>query len=188
MRAGRGAGRGDRRGEHGADGRAAPQEAEEPCGSPERPGQEEGANDGAGAAGGGAGGGGEGRGLRAGIGGCCGLPAHGCLQNQKLLLENQLLRERTCNLALENQELRCRLGLDVLKTEEESESQVSLVSSSSAGPAGAAPLRGGCVAVGGERPPGALGLQRLSCHGETSCAGDALTLSRGFPAVSRYRV
>ncbi|NXF71698.1 XBP1 protein, partial [Sclerurus mexicanus] len=46
-------------------------------------------------------------------------------QNQKLLLENQLLRERTCNLVLENQELRCRLGLDALKTEEEgSESQV----------------------------------------------------------------
>ncbi|NXW86562.1 XBP1 protein, partial [Alopecoenas beccarii] len=45
-------------------------------------------------------------------------------ENQRLLLENQLLRERTCNLALENHELRCRLGLDVLKTEEESESQV----------------------------------------------------------------
>ncbi|XP_065707675.1 X-box-binding protein 1 isoform X2 [Patagioenas fasciata] len=44
-------------------------------------------------------------------------------ENQKLLLENQLLRERTCNLALENQELRCRLGLDALKTEEESESE-----------------------------------------------------------------
>ncbi|NXP21219.1 XBP1 protein, partial [Scytalopus superciliaris] len=42
-------------------------------------------------------------------------------QNQKLLLENQLLRERTCNLVLENQELRCRLGLDALKTEEEEE-------------------------------------------------------------------
>ncbi|XP_027747882.1 X-box-binding protein 1 isoform X1 [Empidonax traillii] len=40
-------------------------------------------------------------------------------ENQKLLLENQLLRERTCNLVLENQELRCRLGLDALKTEEE---------------------------------------------------------------------
>ncbi|KFV93227.1 X-box-binding protein 1, partial [Eurypyga helias] len=40
-------------------------------------------------------------------------------QNQKLLLENQLLREKTCNLALENQELRCRLGLDALKSEEE---------------------------------------------------------------------
>ncbi|NXV89996.1 XBP1 protein, partial [Calonectris borealis] len=45
-------------------------------------------------------------------------------ENQKLLLENHLLREKTCNLALENQELRCRLGLDALKTEEESESQV----------------------------------------------------------------
>ncbi|XP_029817052.1 LOW QUALITY PROTEIN: X-box-binding protein 1, partial [Manacus vitellinus] len=47
-------------------------------------------------------------------------------ENQKLLLENQLLRERTCNLVLENQELRCRLGLDALKTEEEEggESQV----------------------------------------------------------------
>ncbi|NXU92689.1 XBP1 protein, partial [Xiphorhynchus elegans] len=46
-------------------------------------------------------------------------------ENQKLLLENQLLRERTCNLVLENQELRCRLGLDALKTEEEGgESQV----------------------------------------------------------------
>ncbi|NXG61735.1 XBP1 protein, partial [Hemiprocne comata] len=54
----------------------------------------------------------------------CGLLAHGSLQNQKLLLENQLLREKTCNLALENQELRCRLGLDALKAEEESESQV----------------------------------------------------------------
>ncbi|NXM76816.1 XBP1 protein, partial [Serilophus lunatus] len=47
-------------------------------------------------------------------------------ENQKLLMENQLLRERTCNLVLENQELRCRLGLDVLTTKEEggSESQV----------------------------------------------------------------
>ncbi|NWX70188.1 XBP1 protein, partial [Alca torda] len=45
-------------------------------------------------------------------------------QNQKLLLENRLLREKTCNLALENQELRCRLGLDALKTEDESESKV----------------------------------------------------------------
>ncbi|NXP88410.1 XBP1 protein, partial [Passerina amoena] len=40
-------------------------------------------------------------------------------ENQKLLRENQLLRERTCDLARENQELRCRLGLDALKTEEE---------------------------------------------------------------------
>ncbi|KFV79867.1 X-box-binding protein 1, partial [Struthio camelus australis] len=45
-------------------------------------------------------------------------------QNQKLLLENQLLREKTCSLSLENRELRCRLGLDVLKTENESESKV----------------------------------------------------------------
>ncbi|KAF1466017.1 X-box-binding protein 1, partial [Megadyptes antipodes antipodes] len=45
-------------------------------------------------------------------------------ENQKLLLENQLLREKTCDLALENQELRRRLGLDALKTEEESESKV----------------------------------------------------------------
>ncbi|NXF87634.1 XBP1 protein, partial [Eubucco bourcierii] len=44
-------------------------------------------------------------------------------ENQKLLLENQLLRERTCNLTLENQELRCRLGLDALKMEEENESK-----------------------------------------------------------------
>ncbi|NXR27165.1 XBP1 protein, partial [Cinclus mexicanus] len=47
-------------------------------------------------------------------------------ENQKLLRENQLLRERACNLARENQELRCRLGLDALKTEEEGdEFQVS---------------------------------------------------------------
>ncbi|NXH91026.1 XBP1 protein, partial [Edolisoma coerulescens] len=42
-------------------------------------------------------------------------------ENQKLLRENQLLRERTCTLVRENQELRCRLGLDALKTEEESD-------------------------------------------------------------------
>ncbi|NXI15456.1 XBP1 protein, partial [Irena cyanogastra] len=40
-------------------------------------------------------------------------------ENQKLLRENQLLRERASNLVRENQELRCRLGLDALKTEEE---------------------------------------------------------------------
>ncbi|NWS67908.1 XBP1 protein, partial [Crotophaga sulcirostris] len=39
-------------------------------------------------------------------------------ENQKLLLENQLLREKTCNLAVENQELRSRLGLDALEMEE----------------------------------------------------------------------
>ncbi|NWV46028.1 XBP1 protein, partial [Daphoenositta chrysoptera] len=42
-------------------------------------------------------------------------------ENQKLLRENQLLRERTCNLVQENQELRCRLGLAALKEEEEGE-------------------------------------------------------------------
>ncbi|KAM8993317.1 X-box-binding protein 1 [Guaruba guarouba] len=39
-------------------------------------------------------------------------------ENQKLLLENRLLRERTCSLTLENQELRCRLGLGAVKAEE----------------------------------------------------------------------
>uniref|UniRef100_A0A8C0F3J1 X-box-binding protein 1 n=1 Tax=Bubo bubo TaxID=30461 RepID=A0A8C0F3J1_BUBBB len=48
-----------------------------------------------------------------------------------MLLENRLLRERTCNLALENQELRCRLGLDALKTEDEEEKpQIRLVTGS----------------------------------------------------------
>ncbi|NXK14077.1 XBP1 protein, partial [Herpetotheres cachinnans] len=59
----------------------------------------------------------------AGAGAGAALP-HGSPQNQRLLLENQLLREKTCNLALENQELRCRLGLDALKAEEGSEPQV----------------------------------------------------------------
>ncbi|XP_024052683.2 LOW QUALITY PROTEIN: X-box-binding protein 1 [Terrapene carolina triunguis] len=40
-------------------------------------------------------------------------------ENQTLLLENQLLREKTQGLAVQNQELRCRLGLDALETEEE---------------------------------------------------------------------
>ncbi|XP_065273725.1 X-box-binding protein 1 [Emys orbicularis] len=40
-------------------------------------------------------------------------------ENQNLLLENQLLREKTHGLAVQNQELRCRLGLDALETEEE---------------------------------------------------------------------
>ncbi|XP_053862520.1 X-box-binding protein 1 [Malaclemys terrapin pileata] len=42
-------------------------------------------------------------------------------ENQNLLLENQLLREKTHGLAVQNQELRCRLGLDALETEEEEE-------------------------------------------------------------------
>lgn len=48
------------------------------------------------------------------------------LQNQKLLLENQLLREKTHGLVVENQELRQRLGIDALVTEEEEETKVSI--------------------------------------------------------------
>lgn len=51
-------------------------------------------------------------------------------ENQKLLRENQLLRERTCNLARENQELRCRLGLDALKTEEDEGDEFQVVKES----------------------------------------------------------
>lgn len=39
-------------------------------------------------------------------------------QNQKLHLENQMLRERTSNLMSENEELRQRLGLDTLVRKE----------------------------------------------------------------------
>ncbi|XP_053938034.1 X-box-binding protein 1 isoform X2 [Cuculus canorus] len=64
-------------------------------------------------------------------------------ENQKLLLENRLLQEKTCNLAVENQELRSRLGLDVLKMEEEEEesknrvrsTQTTCSSAAGAGPA-----------------------------------------------------
>ncbi|XP_039717932.1 LOW QUALITY PROTEIN: X-box-binding protein 1 [Pteropus medius] len=44
-------------------------------------------------------------------------------ENQKLLLENQLLREKTHGLVVENQELRQRLGMDALVTEEETETK-----------------------------------------------------------------
>ncbi|XP_048198676.1 LOW QUALITY PROTEIN: X-box-binding protein 1 [Perognathus longimembris pacificus] len=44
-------------------------------------------------------------------------------ENQKLLLENQLLREKTHGLVIENQELRLRLGMDVLVAEEETETE-----------------------------------------------------------------
>ncbi|XP_036209453.1 LOW QUALITY PROTEIN: X-box-binding protein 1 [Myotis myotis] len=44
-------------------------------------------------------------------------------ENQKLLLENQLLREKTHGLVVENQELRQRLGMDALATEEEEEEE-----------------------------------------------------------------
>lgn len=39
-------------------------------------------------------------------------------QNQKLHLENQMLRERTSDLMTENKELRQRLGLDTLVRKE----------------------------------------------------------------------
>ncbi|CAI9157264.1 unnamed protein product [Rangifer tarandus platyrhynchus] len=44
-------------------------------------------------------------------------------ENQKLLLENQLLREKTHGLVVENQELRQRLGMDALVTDEEAETK-----------------------------------------------------------------
>ncbi|KAL6086696.1 hypothetical protein STEG23_034050 [Scotinomys teguina] len=44
-------------------------------------------------------------------------------ENQKLLLENQLLREKTHGLVIENQELRTRLGMDSLATEEDPETE-----------------------------------------------------------------
>lgn len=45
---------------------------------------------------------------------------------------------------------------------------------------GPAPLRGGCVAVGGERPLGALGLQRP--RGNFMCWGRSRPPNPGFPA------
>ncbi|KAM6219382.1 LOW QUALITY PROTEIN: uncharacterized protein ACDL77_006508 [Rhynchocyon petersi] len=44
-------------------------------------------------------------------------------ENQKLLLENQLLREKTRGFIVENQELRQRLGMDALVTEEEADAK-----------------------------------------------------------------
>ncbi|XP_012927435.1 LOW QUALITY PROTEIN: X-box-binding protein 1 [Heterocephalus glaber] len=44
-------------------------------------------------------------------------------ENQKLLLENRLLREKTHGLVIENQELRMRLGMEALVTEEEAEAE-----------------------------------------------------------------
>ncbi|KFQ34827.1 X-box-binding protein 1, partial [Mesitornis unicolor] len=43
---------------------------------------------------------------------------------------NQVLREKACDLALENQELRGRLGLGALKVEEEEESKFQVVKES----------------------------------------------------------
>ncbi|KAJ8782690.1 hypothetical protein J1605_009889 [Eschrichtius robustus] len=48
-------------------------------------------------------------------------------ENQKLLLENQLLREKTHGLVVENQELRQRLGMDALVTEEEAETKSDIL-------------------------------------------------------------
>ncbi|XP_063820367.1 LOW QUALITY PROTEIN: X-box-binding protein 1 [Pseudophryne corroboree] len=52
------------------------------------------------------------------------------LENEKLLIENEVLREKSHGLLTENQELRQRLGLDALevKEEEEVESQVLIQS------------------------------------------------------------
>lgn len=44
-------------------------------------------------------------------------------ENQKLLLENQLLREKTHGLVVENHELRQQLGMDALITEEKAETK-----------------------------------------------------------------
>lgn len=111
---------------------------------------------------------------------------HGSPQNQKLLLENQLLREKTCNLALENQELRCRLGLDALKTEEESESEVSLpprwwlVCRSLWAEPEAAAWRWAARGSPGGR---ALGLKRPCCAGGYFvCRTPSCPASGGFPA------
>lgn len=40
------------------------------------------------------------------------------MQNQKLHIENRLLREKTSGLLTENEELRQRLGLDTLDSKE----------------------------------------------------------------------
>lgn len=51
------------------------------------------------------------------------------LENQKLLLQNDHLREKTQRLSVENQELRQRLGLDALKVEEDNEEAKVLIQS-----------------------------------------------------------
>ncbi|XP_018428005.1 PREDICTED: X-box-binding protein 1 isoform X2 [Nanorana parkeri] len=50
------------------------------------------------------------------------------LENEKLLIENKLLREKSHGLITENQELRQRLGLDALDVKEEEEIQVMVQS------------------------------------------------------------
>ena len=59
------------------------------------------------------------------------------------MLENQLLREKTHGLVVENQELRQRLGMDALMTEEEAENRgngARPVASSAESTAGAEPV------------------------------------------------
>uniref|UniRef100_A0A8C3WWX9 X-box-binding protein 1 n=1 Tax=Catagonus wagneri TaxID=51154 RepID=A0A8C3WWX9_9CETA len=63
-------------------------------------------------------------------------------ENQKLLLENQLLREKTHGLVVENQELRQRLGMDSLVTEEEAETKGN----------GAGPVAGSAESAAGAGP------------------------------------
>lgn len=46
------------------------------------------------------------------------LFAFSSTQNQKLHIENRLLREKTSGLLTENEELRQRLGLDTLDSKE----------------------------------------------------------------------
>ncbi|KAJ7993656.1 hypothetical protein DPEC_G00256910 [Dallia pectoralis] len=54
------------------------------------------------------------------------------LENQKLHVENRLLRQKTCGLVNENEELRQRLGLDTLEAKEE---KVQALEATGAGPA-----------------------------------------------------
>ncbi|KAM4710448.1 X-box-binding protein 1 [Discoglossus pictus] len=46
------------------------------------------------------------------------------MENEKLLIENEILREKSHNLVTENQELRQRLGLGALEVKEEKEIEV----------------------------------------------------------------
>lgn len=67
------------------------------------------------------------------------------LENQKLHVENRLLRDKTSDLLSENEELRQRLGLDTLETKEQVQvlesavSDLGLVTGSSESAAGAGP-------------------------------------------------
>ncbi|XP_075691656.1 LOW QUALITY PROTEIN: X-box-binding protein 1 [Rhinoderma darwinii] len=52
------------------------------------------------------------------------------IENEKLLIENELLREKSHGLLTENQELRQRLGLDALEVKEEEEVEVKVLTQS----------------------------------------------------------